>query len=197
MTSGFIAKVALARFALAVGIAVPHLLAAQEAASRKPIELGFDAALTRESSDQAKQTSLTVPVPRIRVGFFLTDAVSLEPSVRFQYSRSTFEDPFTGNDVTSSGKSYDADLGLLYHFSTDRTRSQIYVRPFVGIRGFSGEGDSDSQTSFGGGLGLKLPAADRLGLRLEVGYARFAEDVPTFGATDQLFASFGLSFFTR
>jgi Outer membrane protein beta-barrel domain len=197
MTSGFIAKVALARFALAVGIAVPHLLAAQEAASRKPIELGFDAALTRDASDQAKQTSLTVPVPRIRVGFFLTDALSLEPSVRFEFSRSTFENTLTGNDVTSSRKFYDADLGLLYHLSTDRTRSQIYLRPFVGIRGFTGDGDSDSQTSFGGGLGLKLPAADRLGLRLEVGYARFAEDVPTFGATDQLFASFGLSFFTR
>jgi hypothetical protein len=192
MTTGVLTKLTFA-----VGVAVPALLHAQNGASHRPIELGIDAALTYESSDNVKQTALTLPVSKFRVGFFMTDAVSLEPSVSVQYSRTTIENTVTGNDRTTSGTSYDLDFSLLYHFSTDRTHSQAFIRPFVGIRGFNGESNSASQALFGGAIGVKLPLATRLATRLEFGFTHFAEDEPEFASSNRIFGSFGLSFFAR
>jgi hypothetical protein len=193
MTTGVLTKLAFA-----VGVAVPGaLLQAQRGASNRPIELGIDAALTYESSDNVKQTALTLPVSKFRVGFFMTDAVSLEPSVSLQYSRTTIENPVTGNDRTSSGTSYDLDFSLLYHFATDRTHSQPFIRPFFGIRGFNGEGNSASQALFGGAIGVKAPVATRLAARFEFGVTHFAEDEPEFASSNRIFGSFGLSFFAR
>ena len=105
--------------------------------------------------------------------------------------------------MTTSGTSYDLDVGLLYHLRSDCAKSQPYIRPFVGIRGFKNSSDDDridgscSQTSYGGGIGLKLPLGSRLGARTELGYAHRAENTPQFQASNSVFVSFGLSFFTR
>jgi len=53
----------------------------------RPIELGIDAALAYEDLDEVSRTLFSIPVPRFRVRFFLTDAVSLEPFVSLQYNR--------------------------------------------------------------------------------------------------------------
>ena len=98
---------------------------------------------------------------------------------------------------------YDLDVGLLYHFRVDRKKAQPYVRPFVGIRGFNSDSDSESfddsgnQVSFGAGLGYKVPLADRFGTRIEVGYAHSSENEPSFPESTRLYLSFGLSFLTR
>ena len=197
MTFARLTNVALA----AAAVIIPQLLVAQDAGPRRPIELGIDAALTYESSDAADGVSFTVPVPRLRVGFFLSDAVSLEPSLAFNYSRSTFHSDLTDEDITISGSSYVLDFGLLYHFSTDRTKKQVYVRPLIGLSGFSsGDDDNDdsaSQVAFGAGLGVKLPSTNRLATRLEAGFVHRSEDEPRLPSSNRIYGSVGISFFTR
>lgn len=187
----------LALFALIAGTIVPGSLGAQDTGPQRPIELGMDAALSYESRDNLKVTALTLPVTRFRVGFFLSDALSLEPAVAFRYTRVTIENPITGDDRTDSGTSYALSLGLLYHFRQDRAQSQPYLRPFVGFNGFSGDGNSGSQISLGGAFGMKIPLADRFGSRIEVGYTHRLENEPDFQSANELFLGFGLSFFTR
>jgi len=193
-------------YALVAALATPAIAIAQDATAKKPIELGIDAAIARDSEDNSHRTSLVLPISRFRVGFFLTDAVSLEPSVAFSYVKVTSDIPGSDNDFSSSGFNYDLDVGLLYHFRTDRTKAQPYVRPFVGIRGFSSDSDSESpvefedsgsQVSFGAGLGFKIPLANRIGTRIELGYARASENEPTFPEANRVYLSFGLSFLTR
>lgn len=187
-------------FALAVGIAAAGAAHAQA----RPVEIGLDAALALEDADAADVTSLSVPVPRFRIGIFTGQAISLEPYFSLQYTRAEIESPVLG-DRTASFMQYDLGLGLLFHFAADRSRSQPYLRPFVGIRGFSADDDDDfddedndaTQPVVGLALGLKIPSTTRFGSRLEAGFARRFEDEPTIESSNQLFLSFGLSFFTR
>ena len=184
-------------------LALPTTLVAQSV--QRPIELGIDAALVRESTDNLTGTSFQLPISRFRVGFHLSDAISVEPSISFIYGRSTFENPVTGEENTSSGTGYELDLGMLYHFRTDRTKAQPYVRPFFGLHGSSNNNDSGFDSSvnklaFGGGVGFKFPASNRLGTRLELGFAHETEDDSENGggpSRDSFYLAFGLSFFTR
>ena len=191
-------------FALIAALAVPCTLVAQDSGQR-PIELGIDAALVRETSDQVTSTAFRLPVGRFRVGFPLTDALSLEPSIALSYARSTFENPVTGEEISGSGTGYELDLGFLFHLRTDRSKAQPYIRPFVGIHGSNSENDqgfdnSVNQLAVGAGLGFKIPATNRLGTRIEVGFAHEAEDDSDDGggpSRNAIFLSLGLSFFTR
>jgi hypothetical protein len=185
---------------LAVGLAATGTAVAQA----RPIELGMDAAFAYDDGDDASVTSLTIPVPRLRVGFFIGDAVSLEPFFSLRYTRVNVDSPVLG-DETQSFTEYDLGLGMLFHFASDRTRSQPYLRPFFGIRGFSSDDDDDfeeddlsgTQPVIGAAFGLKLPSTSRFGTRLEAGFARRFEDEPSLEESNQIFLSFGLSFFTR
>ena len=194
------ARTMLLALGLTVSAIVPQVLGAQRTGAKRPIELGIDAALAYQSGDRVKATTLSIPVTRFRAGFFLSDAVSFEPSIALHYSHVTVENQATGNETTSSGTDYDFNLGLLFHFSTDRTRGQTFIRPFVGLRGFSGESDfgssSGSQGSFGLALGVKNPLTSRLASRFELGFAHATDD-NDFPASNQIFLAFGLSFFTR
>jgi hypothetical protein len=184
---------------VAIGATASAPAAHAQAAGPRPIELGIDAALRYRSADDANLTSFDVPIPSVRVGFFLSDQLSLEPFGRIGWQRVSIEDPFPGQDDSDSFTTYDLGVGALFHFSPDRTRSQPYVRPFLGLSGFSGGGgddDSASQLSFGAGIGLKMPVADRLGWRIEANYTRLGEDEP-FEAGNVFGIQFGLSFFTR
>ena len=84
-------------------------------------------------------------------------------------------------------------VGVLFHMTPDRTRSQIYFRPFAGFTSASGFGQSESDPNLGIGLGLKTPFANRLATRLE---AFLAHQFETNGTTS-LGVLFGLSFFPR
>ena len=194
------ARTMLLVLGLSVSAIVPQALGAQRTGAKRPIELGVDASLAYESGDRVKATTLSVPVTRFRAGFFLSDAVSFEPSMALHYTHVTVENPVTGNETSSSGTDYDFDFGLLFHFSTDRTQSQTFVRPFVGLRGFSGESDfgnsSGSQGSFGLALGVKKPLVSRLAGRFELGFAHATDD-NDLPSSNRVFLAFGLSFFTR
>ena len=91
------------------------------------IELGIDGALSYESSDNVKTTSITLPVTKFRVGFFVSDAVSFEPSLALQYSRTTFESSVTGDEETFSGTAYDVDFGLLSFLHRSRTDPNVHT----------------------------------------------------------------------
>jgi hypothetical protein len=193
----------LSLWTLAIVCAVPRVIIAQDSRPGHPIELGLDAAVRRETSDLSNSTVLMLPVTQFRVGFFASKAISIEPSVAFVAASQTLKNTQNRGDVDTKGTSYDLDLGLLYHFRSDRLKSQPYIRPFIGIRGYSNSSDTDeldssgSQTSLGAGVGWKAPLADRLGGRVELGYRHNVDNAPQFQPSNSIFLSFGLSYFTR
>jgi hypothetical protein len=146
-------------------------------------EIGVDAGL-QSTLDDPKTTSFQIPIQNIRMGFYVSPVISLEPSLRFNYSK------FADVSVTT----YGVGLGLLYHFSPSRTANQMYVRPFIGLDGISGEGSSDSALSFGAGFGVKVPLRDRFATRFEANLAHSSNDGASQNAIGLLA---GLSVYTR
>jgi hypothetical protein len=158
-------------------------------------ELGIDASAVFGLGSQSS-IDVNLPGSRFRIGFFSEGShVSIEPAFGFGY------DKVEGVDGVFR---YDLELGLLYHFapitmSTATTRrittrvTTPYLRPFVGITGFSGGGgSSDNEVSAGAGLGIKIPWRTDLAWRLEanLGYG-FDNKAGRIGAL------VGLSYFPR
>jgi len=164
-------------------VALPAGVGAQ---SPNPLELGVDGGVTIGLGDNSV-TKIDLPVQSFRVGFPLGRRTSLEPKLGISI--------VTGGGDTFT--SYRGELGLLYHLGSSRYpgayhRAGMYVRPFVGISGFSNGFDS-STGLIGGGVGIKMPIVSRLSSRFEANLAgRFGDDD---GAELGLLA--GLSFFTR
>lgn len=156
----------------------------------RPVELGMDAGATIGLGDNSV-TVVEIPQRAFRIGFFFTDRISLEP----KFGLTTISG---GGDTFTS---YLAELGLLYHFYRTRTRTDLYpsplaafyVRPFVGLTGFSDGDDSDANGRIGAGLGMKVPIASRLASRFE---ANFAHNFGDF-SSNEIGLLAGLSFFTR
>ena len=146
-------------------------------------ELGVDAGL-QFTLDDPKTTSFQIPIQGIRVGFFLSPEISLEPSLRLNYTS------FDGGHLTT----YGLGLGMLYHFSTSRAANQMYVRPFIGLDGISGDGGSDSAFSFGAGFGVKVPVGNRFATRWEANFSHASNNGATQNAIGLLA---GLSVYTR
>ena len=170
--------------------ALALVLAPVVANAQKPVELGVDLGFAYQlSNNYGKYWTLTTPVD-LRAGFMMNDNIELEPRVTVLYAK-----PSGG----SSFHQVDAILGLLYHLSTDRTRSQIYIRPFAELQSTGGGGNSLSQFGFGGGLGVKLPASDRMAWRIEGGFSTLLKKSGTNGAPSAsfIYALFGFSFFTH
>ncbi len=115
------------------------------AARAQDKELGLDAGLNFGFSPST--TSIEIPQTSVRAGFYIDKRLSFEPAIGLSYFS------VGGASVTS----FSGDLGVLYHFSADRTKQQFYLRPLVAIRSLSGSGSSDSQFGLGIGAGLKFP----------------------------------------
>jgi hypothetical protein len=172
-------------------ILVASAASAQGTAPR-PLELGVDAGVTIDLGDNSF-TTISIPVPSLRVGFPISPRTSLEPKLTLTVQ--------AGNDVTVT--QYRGELGLLYHLGSDRypgayQRAGVYVRPFLGIVGFSVNADdtddpSDSSGLLGIGLGWKHPLVSRLSTRLEANFLHVFEE----GDSNQIGLLAGLSFFTR
>ncbi|MGI9044209.1 MAG: hypothetical protein ACR2GK_08815 [Gemmatimonadaceae bacterium] len=151
-----------------------------------PLELGVDAGITIGFGDNSR-TSIDIPVSSARVGFPIGRRTSLEPKFRINVT--------TGDGDTFT--SYRAEMGLLYHLGSSRYpgayhRAGMYVRPFLGVSGFS-NGASSSSSLVGFGFGFKQPIVSRLSSRFEANVAQHFGDRD--GAELGLLA--GLSFFTR
>jgi hypothetical protein len=178
MTKRFSAVLSTALLAISASTA-----AAQATQAGNPVELGMDAVVATSLGD-TRITTVSIPNAEFRVGFFLSNNVSIEP--RLGITSISGDGTFT---------SYKGELGVLYHFGGERVGSGVYVRPFAGFTGYSSAG-SDTQANAGIGLGVKIPFAERLATRIEANYVHgFSSDMGD--GNNQLAASIGLSFFTR
>ena len=180
----------LKSFALVTGL----VIAAGPAAAQTTWELGLDGGLTIGLGDRSSIT-MDIPASRFRAGFFTADGVwSFESGVGLGLTK--FED-------VDAVFTYDLEFGALYHFEPFVAVAQgntevvtrenaAYLRPFIGINGFTGGEFDDSEVSIGTGLGIKVPWRSNLAWRFEgnVGYG-FDNEAFRIG----LLA--GVSFFTR
>lgn len=150
-------------------------------------EIGADAGLSLElgvPAGASKTTSLSIPVPAVRAGFFINEQWSLEPSLTYVFSKS---------EGTPSGSFYSLGFAGLYHLTTNRALRQMYLRPFLNLMHSSGGGASSSDTQLGFGVGLKWPKLNgRMAWRGEANLARQMDAEIT-----ALNILWGVSFFTR
>jgi hypothetical protein len=133
----------------------------------------------------SKSTGLVLPVPSVRVGFFVNDEWSLEPSLSYDYSKT---------EGIPSSSDYGLGFAGLYHFQKNRNARQMYVRPFLVLLGSSGGGGaSTSDQMLGVGVGLKWPRLNgRIAWRGEANLSRVMDAEIT-----GLNILWGLSVFTR
>lgn len=145
-------------------------------------ELGVDATADIGLGD-GSFTVISIPSGSIRVGIPVTPNISIEPKGRLSVIH------VSSNTVTS----YRVEVGALYHFdATKMQREGLYVRPALGVSGFSG---NDSQnTVFGAiGVGYKKPILAQLGTRYEAAFLHNFNN----GSSNELELSAGLSWFTH
>jgi hypothetical protein len=174
-------------------------LAASDAHAQRgaklPVELGIDGGVTF-GLDDPKVTQITIPGQRFRIGFFMSDAVSLEPAVALNY--------LSADDVSSTD--FAGELGVLLHAAPGASGSRFYVRPFAGFdyvrfhddRATNGGSSSATRTDIGAGVGIKTPIASRLHARFEANFAhRFDDSDVGDNSGNQLGLRAGLSFYTR
>lgn len=161
------------------------------------VELGVDAEMAIHLVDDPGNNIFQIAIPfggglidlprarnGIRVGFFASDAVSIEPSLSFSLI-DVDEDTFWQLGFGTA---------LLFHLQTDPD----VTRPYLGVGGSLstfGDGDSVTQFSVSGEAGLKLPVEERFGLRLGGGVGRFFEN-DDFNGRTSLYLTFGFSYFT-
>jgi hypothetical protein len=158
------------------------LLASPLTAQGRPIELGIDGAVEVSESQDLTTTAIGIPVQTLRVGFSLSDRVSLEPRLSF-----------THVSVEGSGSTVVIPtLGLVYNLVTDPARTRPFIRPFVAAIATSGTG----QGIVGGAIGVREPVATRLAARLELqaAYGIKSDNRPSLFSVAVLF---GVSFFTK
>jgi hypothetical protein len=165
---------------LAIAASVALTLPASVAAQGRPVEFGIDAGGSFDVSG-SNTVAIGLPVQDFRAGIFVSDAVSIEPRVAFAFIDQD------GSNLTA----IDAQLGPVLHFSPDRGRPQGYVRPFGGVSYIT---DAGAVVSLGGALGVKLPVAERLAVRVEGSYAHGFD---SYYSADAVGLAVGLSFFTR
>ncbi|HEY0994959.1 MAG TPA: outer membrane beta-barrel protein [Gemmatimonadaceae bacterium] len=176
--------------ALATLAFTPALAQAQVA---HPIEFGVDAGFSVTTGDPST-TTIAIPVQSLRVGFYVTEQVALEPSIAFNYQKQ--------GDL--SGTTLAPELGLVYDFTVDRKAPQFFVRPFAGLArtSFDDGTGSESITAYhaGLGLGVKVPFAsvERFAWRIEGAYDHLFPNTDKGIEADNGFGlKLGLSFFTK
>jgi hypothetical protein len=130
-------------------------------------------------------TLMTFPNGSFRVGIPISENVSFEPKILFQYFHAS------GQSATA----LKLQLGFPWVISPGRTHSSVYVRPFVNYTRLSG-GGSVSQWALGGGLGYRIPQGDRMAWRLEAGFFHSLEN-DNFTSRDTIFGLLGISFYTH
>jgi hypothetical protein len=172
---------------LLAGIAV-----ATPAAAQSGVELGLDGTISRVTSDGGDYTLVSIPVSRVRAGFYLNELVSIEPTLSIQWQ------DYDGGSLTAAA----LGAGLLYHFNGDRARTRPFVEGNVQLLYVSEKIDaidfdeSATQFALGGGVGVKTPMADRFDLRLEA-FVQHALESDDFFSSTTFGVLFGFSFYTR
>lgn len=157
-----------------VALASFTVLAPAPARAQRRLELGVDAGAVFGLGSKSS-VNIDLPGSRLRVGFYRPGSrLSIEPAAGFSY------DKVEGTDGLFT---YNLEVGALYHFQPledvailnggTATRFAVpYVRPFIGLTGFTGGNSSDNEFSLGAGLGTRVPFRRDLAIRFEgnVGY---------------------------
>lgn len=169
---------------LLFAVGAPSAEAQRQRGGSRPIEFGIDGGILF-GLDDPNVTVVALPIQVFRVGFLMTEKVSIEPTMAL-------------TSVRASGASftdYTFGVGLLYSPGGDRVGNGLYGRPFVGLSGESSSGPNDDSNAFIGlGVGLKIPFVDRrLATRMEANYSHAFSDP----GTNAIGLMIGLSFFTR
>jgi hypothetical protein len=157
-----------------------------------PYELGVDGTVIRRFEtfegrgikSTSDFTSVSLPVNAIRVGLFVTRQIELEPSL--SYMRVS-----TGGDSFSQ---IDLSIAAPLYFTPDRTKSQFFVRPVVGLLKVTG--NDGAQVNVGAGLGVKIPIDRRIATRLEAEY-RHGNQAGAESSYNQIGLILGFSVYTR
>jgi len=165
-------------------------------AQQGAVELGIDASVVfsmqsdLDGFEAPNVTSVNVPEPRFRVGYFASDNVEIEGSVLFNYTKFEESDGITAFDLAG---------GINYHFGVDPQASRFYLTAFGVWSMFDpGEGDSLSQFGLGGGVGVKVPLTNQLAFRAEADYVYGFESADDgIPASSNIAGFFGFSFFTK
>ena len=149
-------------------------------------ELSIDGGLSLYLNDRTT-TKTSIPNQSLRFGLFVSSRVSIEPSLALTVIDGQNTDPITSVSFWLSG---------LYHITRDRNKPQPFIRPTTGVEYYSTRSDSPSQFKAGGHLGVKIPVANHLSLRLETGYLRGFEsdDLPS---SDEVSLNLGISLFVQ
>lgn len=169
---------------IVVGVVV--LFPAHFTAQTRPVEIGLDGGINI-SFNGMTTARFTIPCQSVRVGYFVNNNVSLEPVASFNYTKM---DSFDA--IATIG----LEFAALFNFSPDRSNSQPYFRPLVGLTLITAGGVTASQFRAGGGFGIRLPVATQFAVRLEAGFGHYFEN-DDFAGASTLVALFGLSFLTR
>jgi len=152
-------------------------IAAQEG---KAFELGVDGMIAYRATTPSS-TTVTLPVGRMRVGYFLSPNFSFEPSLSYNSS--------DGNGAHSSRTII--GVAIVPQFGTLGS-AKVYARPFVEYNfvtsTFENQRLTSQSSSVGAGIGMRVPLATRLMWRLEAAYA-------TSSGESQFMGLVGLSFF--
>lgn len=157
---------------------------AQRTAEATPtaLELGVDATATIGLGGESF-TQINIPSGSLRLGFPINERISIEPRAQLAVAHAS------GSTITS----YEAEVGALYHLDDGANmRSGLYLRPAIGVQGFSGDG-SQNNVFAGFGVGLKKPLVGQLGSRYEAAYYRNFNN----GGSNELRLFAGLSWFTH
>ena len=166
-------------------VAIP----ASATGQRRPIEVGFDAAFTRFSVEGADLDNndviqIAIPIQGFRVGFLLSDLVSLETALSHVYVSSDGE---SASDFSLAG-------GLLYHLSPPVTTTTFYLGLSGAVNILDLPEDSDTQFGLFGEAGFKVLTGDSLGFRFAGFFQRAFESNGRF-ASNGVGVSVGVSFF--
>jgi opacity protein-like surface antigen len=203
----------LASFAFVLAALAPDTLPAQGRAGG--VELGFDGGVEFRNNEDLEvededpvefgdETRVGLPIQRFRVGYHASDVISIEPSIGLDYLK--VEDPTDdADDDDVSATDLDFGLAILIHFRADPDNPVAYalLRPAYHMTDLNVGDDEDdnegSQSQFGlaGGIGVKLPIADRLDVRLEGAYERrFEKDEDLLPSSNNYQINVGFSWYT-
>jgi len=156
-------------------------------------ELGVDMAFAYETESETfgiflpaggTLENLVGPQGSVRAGFFLSDAVSLEPATSLSFLSG-------GGDTFTS---WALALKLMLHLQTDPSKARPYLAAGGTLNLVDGGGDSASQLGVVVDVGVKLPIAERIGARLAASYTH-GFDNNDFASRNVLAAIFGISMY--
>lgn len=158
-------------------------------AAQSATEYGIDAGATIGLGD-VSSVEISLPASRLRVGFPMSPQITLEPVAGLAFNKT---------EGTDGVLIYNLEAGALYNLQPFNATGEdaaastsAYVRPFVGVTGYTGGGTSDGEVIAGTGIGVKVPWQPDLSWRMEanVGYG-FDNKAARIGLL------IGLSYFDR